>query len=532
MRSLLLLLLLLLPLASAWSRPWLKRTDLEVIDGHFVRIKIGSPERTYAFYLDLEHNDIILNRADPELQSNSFEVRANGARSDLFMLGNYDLRLPYKIGSFVLERAIQLSSTQNPVGKLGLGAHSPLWRYWGNFTLTNNRLRLGHWEGVGDDDTPALLSGAGYCENPETGTGAGMTINFGILNLLLPHSLNEEHPTQLLVASCQNPHECPERVEITVHNQDISLIGGLSFTAVDLSHDGLVHLGRRFFYDIHLFVDWSLNTFIISDLAEFNRNFTALYIALNGLALIQWMLLRQHQGKDRPEMEKALVFLLETVNVALGLAHWSTNFFIYDWGLAIAELLDRWQTTLAQVYVHSTVGFCTLLAIYLLHYEYKHVFKPAVKPYHFVWHVLALANICVPGIWSAFVQHHHVIMDMGFMLFWATLLVLFNGCLFFHACLFGSKPLRFISGLLTASSYTFLSLCNVLPFYNLLYLGESRALFVLQYLLLFCFLPTLLIVMYVLRQFVRRSFTTAVWGMSRPDDFISQFLMLEAEQLF
>ena len=523
-------------LAFGWNGAPLKRVDLEIIDGHFIRLQIGQPERTYAFYIDLEYEGILMSRPDTEIQSNSFAVRADGEHSDLFVLGSYILRLPYRMGSFTLERAIQMSSQQSPVGKIGLGAHSPLWRYWGNFSLTNSRLRLGpsrdstSGNNADDENTPALISGKGYCENPATGTGAGLTINFGILNLLLPHSLSEEEPSQLSIKSCANPIDCGQEVSIKVHNQEINLIGGLSFTAVDLSHDGLVHLGRRFFYDIHLFVDWSADVMVISDLLEFNRNFNAVYVMLTLAMLVQWTLIRMHQGKDRPEMEKTLVFLLELFLVALGVAHWATNFFIYSWSAAIAEFLDHWQAVLATVYIHTAAMAALALSFGLLYYEYRHVLYSQVRRFHFVWHILALANLCLPIFWSAFVQHHHILIDMGFMLFFATMLVLINGTVFCHACVFAGKPLRLIAALMAIGSYVFLSLCNVMPFYDLLSIGERPVLFVLQYLLLFCVIPTILLTSRTLRHFVLRHPRAPQKGEnSEPSDFISQLLLVETE---
>ncbi len=527
-----LLLLVLLPLlAEAWSRPFLRSADLEIIDGHFVRLQIGNPERTYAFYLDLEYNGILMSRVDTELQSNSFEQRPHGERSDIFVLGSYALRLPYTIGAFTLERAVQLSSQQSPVGKIGLGPHSPLWRYWGNFSMTSNRIRLGRADDVGDDNTPILLSGAGYCENPDTGTGAGMVINFGILNLLLPHALSNEHPAQLAVRSCANPRDCVEQVDIQVHNQNIELISGLSFSAVDLSHDGLVHLGRRFFYDIHLFVDWSLDAFIISDLVSFDQFFSSVYTIAVLLGLIQWWLVRQHQGKERPEMEKALLFLLEILLIQLTLAHWVTNFFVFSWASAITELIDHWRAQLATGFIHSIVVISLILCTVLLYYEYKHVHNPHSKSFHIIWHLLGLANLCLPVLWSNFVQHHHILVDFFMLLFFATLLVLINSIIFMHAYLFGSKSMRVTAGLLSLGSYAFLCLCSVVPFYEVLYVDEGSTMFVIQYVVLICLFPALFIFMHALRQFALHHPTEVSRGESRADDFISQLFIIESELL-
>ena len=524
-----LLILAFLLSVEAWIRDPLRQVDLEIIDGHFIRIQIGKPEKTYSFYLDLEYEGIMMSRTDTELQSDTFELRGT-ERSDIFMLGNYALRLPYRMGSITLERAVQLSSQQTPVGKIGLGAMSPLWRYWNNFSLTSKRIRLGDTEGMGDD-VPILLSGQGFCENPDTGTSAGLAISFGTLNLLLPHDLSEEQPTQLLVRSCANPKACGESVSLKVHNQDINLIGGLSFSAVDQSHDGLVHLGRRFFYDIRLFVDWSVSTLMIADLAEFNRRFSQIYAIVIPVTLWQWLLHRLHQGKDRLEMEKALIFLLECFVVTLGVAHWVTNFFIYNWAMAVEELLDHWQAVLATIFVHVVTLISLITVLGLLYYEHKHVAHAQSKPYHFVWHLLALINLCLPTLCSSFVQHHHILIDLSFMLFFATLLALVNGIIFVHACLFGSKKMRTVAAFFLLASYTYLSLCNVMPFYQILHVGEHVVMFILQYLLLFCLIPTLLIVMYVLRRYVREHPNALVHGESRPTDFISQLLLVES-QLF
>lgn len=485
-------------LAAGWLIQPLPRVDLEILDSHFVRIPVGNPQHTYTLILDLKSDGILISSSHPEfeIQSNSFDV-AGGRRSDLFALGQYTLRLPYKFGLLNYDRTIQLSSQHVPIGSLGLGEHSPLWRYWRNFSLTNEKLRLGETDPfAGNDDTLPVLSGRkGYISNPDSGTYAPMIVDLGSMNLLLPHTLMDEKPNTLALRSCANPDHCPEEALFTLHSQDIFLLTGSSYTALDQSHDGLVHLGRRFFYDVRMFCDWSEDVLVLSNLDTPDNKFNPVYAY--GLAILMWIWLFLRLGHRKIEQldstEYLLNALLELLVFEIAFAAWLTDFFIFNWSWALEELLDPIMGGLTGAFIHISLLSSLVLAGGLYF---------TAGRYHFEWHSLALFNATLSVLWSSFAQHHHIFADVGFLLLFSTSLALVNGVIFTLAILFHNKKLTIASGFATLLSYGFLCVCNLVPFHETLVVGQNIGLFVAEYLVLLLFIPSLFVSSHLLRGYI------------------------------
>lgn len=481
-------------LCPGWLIEHLPRVDIEIIDSHFVRLPLGNPQHTYTLVLDLNGNDILFSSFHPEveLHSSSFDI-VGTRRTDLFALGEYTLRLPYKFGTLNYDRSIQLSSQQSPVGSLGLGEHSPLWRYWGNFSLTNEKLKLGEQDPFGNaENLPVLSHGRGYITNPDTGTSAPMIVNMSIMNLLLPHPLMDEKPSQLSLRACANPDQCVEETVFPLHSQDILLLTGSSYTALDQSHDGQVHFGRRFFYDVRLFIDWAADVMILSDLSTPTNMFNPVYAFALAFLATCWLCLRLGHRKveQLDETECLLNQLLELLILEMAFSAWLTNFFIFNWSWALEELLDPLQAGIASAVIHIGLLGALVLALVLFLKE---------DCYRFEWHALAVFNAVMTASWSAFTQHHHIFADVGFLLFFSTALALVNGVILTNALLFHNKKLALASGFATLLSYVFLCVCNLIPFHTTLVVSQSIGLFIAEYLTIFLLIPTLLVSMHVLR---------------------------------
>lgn len=494
---------LLASVVSGWLIEPLPKVDLEVLDRHFVRIPIGSPQHTYTFLLDLSSSGIVISSYHPEveLNSNSYEL-VGTRRTDLFNIGPYTLRLPYRFGSHSYDRTIQLSSQQNPIGSIGLGQHSPFWRYWGNFSLTRERLRLGESDAFGgEDNLPVLDNGNGFLTNPDTGTVAPMVIDFSIMNLLLPHVLMDEQPSTLSIRNCANPDQCPDEALFTLHSQDILLLSGSIYAAVDQSHDGLVHLGRRFFYDIRLFGDWSTRSFVISDTDDPSNEFNSIYAFLLIFLLCAWLTLQMGHRKmeQLDSTEQFLNSLLEVLILELGFASWLTNFFVFNWSDALHQLLGPILSGFAEAFIHIAMLGGGVMALCL--------FAFGSRRYKFEWHMLAIVNVILPVAWSSVVLHHRLYVDIGFLLFFSTVLALVNGVIFSIALLFGKRKLSFASGFATLLSYAFLWACNLVPFHKQLLVKQYLFLFIAEYTLLFLLVPTLFVLMHILRNYAKSFYT-------------------------
>jgi hypothetical protein len=500
------LLILLCRATGAWPIQPLQTVALELIDSHFVRLNVGNPPHSYTFYISLVQDDITISAFQQqtfELQSHSFEPSAPPRASELFLLGSYLLRLPFRYGLVEIDRTVRLSTQQNAVGIIGLGSGSFLWKYWMNFSLTNDKLVLGA-DILDEKELPWLFQGNGACENPKTGTMSPFTVDFSIMELLLPHTLFEEKPASLTIREAQclthpRADQCEISTDIQLRDQNIPLLTGASYTATDRSHDGIVHVGRRFFYEIAFFCDWPSQQRLIIDTDSSNSSFNAGYAII--ITLLGWCWALLALGKSR---EKTLsrteetfflymqLFLFETIIVC-----WATNFLVFQWTYAVKALLEE-LAGFALFYIHSTVWVGVIAGLILLWKEF-HRRELGGQQYLLQWHLVIIANASLAILWVCFVQHHHFNSDILFLLTFSTGLCILNGVVFLLGYYTGYSFISKVLLLPLLFSYIFLVLDNLLLVYEVYFVEPPMLFFFFWYLLVLCVLPTLAITSHILR---------------------------------
>ena len=485
----------------------LQTVSQELIDNHFVRVSLGNPPHTYTFYISLVHDDITISLFQQqtfELQSHSFEPGPGPTGTELFLLGPYLLRLPYRYGMIEIDRAVRLSTQQTATGILGLGEGSPLWKYWRNFSLTNEKLVFGADILLEDVQLPWLFQGRGSCENPRSGTRSALIVDFGIMELLLPHTLFEEKPDALIVREEQclvQPlaEHCEISTEIQLRDQNIPLLTGASYTAIDRSHDGIVHVGRRFFYEIAFFCDWPSQQRLLIDTDSSNSTFNAFYAIL--ITLLGWCWILVGLGKPRHKQLTRIeetfflymyLFLFETIAVC-----WATNFLVFQWTYAVRALLVELATP-TLIYIHANVWVSLVVAAVLLWKEF-HRRSLGGSQHLLPWHIAVLVNGGFTILWVCFIQHHHFSSDILFLLIFATGLCILNTTLFLLGYYADYPLLSKVLLVPTVFSYIFLVLGNLLLVYDVFFVQGPMLFFFSWYLLVICVLPTLAITSHVLR---------------------------------
>ena len=527
--------------AYAWPIQLLQSVALELIDNHFIRLSIGNPAHSYTFYISLVQDDItisVFQQQAIELQSHSFEPGSGPFSTELFLLGPYLLRLPYRYGMVEIDRAVRLSTQQTAVGILGLGPGSPFWKYWMNFSLTNEKLVLGADILLESEELPWLFQARGSCENPISGTKAGLIVDFSIMELLLPHALFEEKPSSLIVREEQcltdpDAEPCQISTEIQLRDQDIPLLTGASFTAIDRSHDGIVHVGRRFFYEIAFFCDWPSQQRLLIDTDTNNSTFNAFYAILITLLLWCWILLALGKPEDRrlSVTEETFflymyLFLFQTVAVC-----WTTNFLVFQWTFAVRALLDD-VAIFALVYIHASVWISLVGAGILLWKEF-HRRVLGGPQYLLPWHLVVLVNGTLTMLWVCFVQHHHFNSDILFLLLFSTAICILNGSMFLLSYYTGMTLISKVLILPTILGYVFLVLDNLLIVYDVYFVQGPMLIFFAWYLLVICVIPTLAITSHVLRLHTAQLIATEVPdSIVHPDGKSKQDVMHEAQQFY
>jgi hypothetical protein len=525
----------------AWPLQPLQSVAQELIDNHFIRLNVGNPPHTYTFYISLVQDDITISSFQQqtfELQSHSFESGIPPFSSELFLIGPYLLRLPYRYALIEIDRAVRLSTQQTAVGILGLGSGSPFWKYWKNFSLTNDKLVFGD-DILDGDELPWLFKGKGSCENPKSGTTSALVIDFSIMELLLPHVLFEEKPSALVVREHKclaepRADQCEISTEIELRDQDIPLLTGASYRAIDRSHDGIVHVGRRFFYEIAFFCDWPSEQRLLVDTDSSNSSFNAFYAILISLLAWSWLLLALGKPKDKQlsHTEETFflymqLFLFETIAVC-----WTTNFLVFQWTFAVRALLAE-LAWFALFYIHASVWISLIGATVLLWKEF-HRRTLGGSQNLLSWHLIVLVNGALSILWVCFIQHHHFNSDILFLLTFSTGLCILNGVLFLLGYYTGHTLVSKVLLVPVLLSYTFLVLDNLLLVYDVYFVEAPLMFFFFWYLLIFCILPTLAITSHVLRLHTGYliSSTAVLTATPKADDKHQRAVYNEAQQFY
>jgi len=478
---------------------------LEIADRNFVHLLLGTPPRYYAFYLSVELSDIEFHNPQIESQSHSGEL-LQGQGTELFYLGAEVVRLPFVSVAPLLAHSVHLTSSLTASGTLGLGPRSPLWRYWHNFTLTRETLLLGAYDVYLQMDSsqrpPAFPSGAGLCWDQVGAASNPFVLDFSSVDTLLPHHLFESRPQQLVLkapdGSCGPLYAqmrlpgmpvCSDTGEIPLRTQQLPLLTGIEYQAVQRSHDDTVHFGRRFLQDFVLFCDWRAGALVFAESAtsfhssELNAVFTVLLLTMSWL----WIALAFNRPKGESYFARLLVHYLEALIFLTVLCSWTVNFIGFRWARFVAVFL-RAEPTALLVYLHATVGLCCGAGIVgLVYYTWiGAVGQRSQLPQR----SLFILNSVLPTLWSSFLPRHHFGSDVLFLLFFATALCIFNGVLLLQATLERRLPVQLLAGAATLLSYAFLFWGNLRPLHHqsttLLDLSE----FTLAYLGVACVFPT------------------------------------------
>ena len=497
--------------------PRLKSVRLEVLDQNFVRLLVGNPPRHHLFYVDLTSSDIALHDQSFELHSHSIELPTGAGRgSELFYLDAYTLRLPFAYAAPSIGHTVRLVSSFSASGTLGLGPWSPLWMHWDNFSLSQQNLLLGGYDIYNQLDSaerpPVFPNGEGRCRSVEAGPEVPFHIDFNQLDTRLPADLFAENPKHLRLegSSCRELYrllniqtdtkECNDVYTVPFHVQEISLLTGVSYRAVQHSHDGRVHFGKRFLEDFVLFCDFKEDMLLFAESSSsfFVSESNALFVVLLLFAGWTWLLLAfgavkatSVQSAPTQRLHNWVLLYIESFLYIAIIACWTVNFVGFKW----RRFMRSFQQQDSEFFlIYHAVVILTCAGVGLLRIATRLLCGRAGKRAHSsgasLLSLVLLANSLLPVLWSCFLPQHRYSSDLVFLVFFATTLCVGNGVVALYLAV--HRRLRGLVFLvpLTGLAYYALVWGNLLPIHSTLGVLQSRLIFVGSYLAIVCVFTT------------------------------------------
>lgn len=494
----------------------LKPVRLEILDQNFVRLLVGNPPRHHLFYVDLSSSEIVLHDQGFELHSHSIELPVPSRGSELFYFDAYTLRLPFVYAAPSIGHTVRLVSSFSASGSLGLGAWSPLWLHWDNFSLSQQSLLLGGYDIYNQLDStqrpPVFPNGAGLCSSLQTDISVPFHVDFGQLDTQLPAQLFEESPKQLHLegASCRelyqllsmhDAEQCSDTYTIPFHVQEISLLTGVSYRAVQHSHDGRVHFGKRFLEDFVLFCDFKEDMLLFAESSSsfFVSESNALFVVLLLFAGWTWILLTFGAHKTasssetlpRSRLHRWVLLYTEGFLYAAIIISWTVNFVGFKWRRFVRSFQQQ-DSEFFLVYHNAVILICASIGLLRIattllcrtHCQRSRSSSSSLPS------LVLLTNSLLPMLWSCFLPQHRYSSDLIFLVFFATALCVGNGVVTLYLAVH-----RRLLGLvalvpLTALAYYALIWGNLLPIHNTLGVLQGRLVFVGSYLAVVCAFTT------------------------------------------
>ncbi len=497
---------------------------LHLIASDFVRITVGNPGRFYIFRLNLTLSAIHLHRTI-ETESRTAEVLPDGSGSDLFYLGNSAYRLPFHYSaSGESERVVTMLSTRQSSGTLGLGKNSPLWKYWREFSLTSDRLTLGAFDRYSRLDLenwPPLIS---YSAPPDClvngETSYPVDFHFNHLDLYLPHTLyrhvSEIHSfTFPARADCdfhyarlglEDERVCEATATLLLKNQNITLVDGIPYTAIQHSHDGKIHFGRRFLQDYLLFVDIDTDQILLSQSAfsPAPSDFAALTTTVIFAFFALWLWLVLNRAFPTSELLLYGILAIEVCIYGTCLIAVFVSVFGFQWGRYPALFIQA-NPWLVVIFVISNVTGFSLFGLWTLlkrvRLPLRAELREATKRQNYLTiekqvlvRILLVGSSALLSLWWLLLPERSTMGDTVLTLITSTLLCAMVSLVSLHLTLQEhSKPWMLVA-LLTADHF-FLIFFNLLPIHSLFIGGEvvNAGLFVLAYVSVCCWFPVFIL---------------------------------------
>ena len=489
----------------------LQPVRLTVHENVHVRLLVGNPGQFVNFRLNYSLDEIQLHQS---LDGSSQTCSETGERgTDLFYLGDYRVRLPYRRAADSAE-PIALQSRPGPYGgTLGLGRYSPLWKYWRRVGYSTNSILLGGYDSYAqlDPETrPPLLSHGRVSCSLDTGLIGELQVDPGCMDMYLPGESFAEPPHSISFrgeSDCAADYaalgidaaHCSNENELAVRSQDVYLVNQKHYEAVQRSHDGKLRLGQRFLQDYAWFCDWDHDKIGMTGSAYgySASNLNALCAILLILVVTVW--LAMVLGRPDTEWLFQMTLFFELYGHVIAGVTVFVNFYAMQWTRFITNFLEGSAVPLLLFYMYIlSVSFAAALG--LLYWNVRlplrfhdspdrHSQNVARLRQHNNLRIFLFLSSTLSGLWLCVLPSHKNGSDLVFLLFFATVLCIASGVLTLHNHWTGRRY-TLLMALHTALFYAFLIFANIVPSAATIDMHDSRFLTVALYMFALVFFPT------------------------------------------
>jgi hypothetical protein len=502
----------------------LRAVSLTVYEETYVRLLVGNPGQLINFRLNYSLDEIQLH-SSLSAQSQTYSSSEWGG-TELFYLGDYRVRLPFRYAADAAEHIAMLSRPGPYGGTLGLGRYSPLWKYWRRVTYAPDSIRLGNYNSYAQLDPqqrPPLLTHGRVSCSLDTGRPAELQLSPKYMDMYLPGEIYTEQPKAIHYSSesdCEQDYaalgiagSCSRDTTLPVRQQHIYLINQQQYNAVQRSHDGRLHLGQRFLQQFAWFCDWDHDKVGISSSAYGYElsSLNALCAILLILVVTVWLTMMIGQPEEEWLFQMVLFFELYGHLVA-GVTVF-VNFYAMQWTRFVTNFIEGSATPLLVFYSYVVlVSFSATLGLLLSNVRLPLTLSESQDRHsqnmqrlrrHNGLRVFLFLSSTLTALWLCVLPNHKNGSDLIYLLFFSTALCIAAGVITLHN-LWRGRRFSALMAVHTGLFYLFLIYANILPSAHIIDLHDSNFLTIVLYLFALVLFPTEYIfgklVLFTLRQ--------------------------------
>lgn len=502
--------------AALGRRPYLDAVQLNVYDGKYVYIMTGHHHgRALKYKLDFATSEIIIHTSlVPVGQTFAIVDPEHGEGTESFYFYDTELRLPFRQAPPNDDLFYN-----NYQGTLGLGRGAPLWRYWRNFTLTQNRLKLGTFDRYAREDPTWLgpqigLDVSGKTRCTVDGKEYDFEIDTSRLETTVPDHVYRRaagrgsgSAREIVVAlkpkyrnctaqyirwglSARDPavRGCANEQALTLLTTDATPLDGMmTFGTLEGEVAGTrFRFGKSAMDKIVLFVDYMTNDIVLAPfaLSISHIEFLWLICLIVALLLIFWLLGMDGGNAGHGGVNLVLVlsnFFLYAICIVL----YINNVVGFEASQFLSSLISD-NAVVFIVFIGIFTGAFTVASVYLMFFYRgeKRSWLNAGAAQR-----LLMLTVVLYNIWLSMVISHQSTIDLLYMLFVLTILCIVSitttlTILLPHILLHkqnDTEPWAFSILGITLVAFAFLVLirCNLMPLLDMVVINFKVAIIVL-----------------------------------------------------
>jgi hypothetical protein len=405
-------------------------------------------------------------------------TRYDNTGTEIFYFDKYRLRLPFEYAPPLND---DVDMPHAYAATLGLGAKSPLWRYWDNMTVSADHITLGKYDYFEQRDyssRPPPLRGARVVINNQSiplifdFDSADSRVPYGFNNAVV--QVNANMPCSEAYANMgMTVERCENSEEISLVHHDLLLPNGIRYAGVRETAEQAVVLGRRFLGDCAWFHSHAHGYTLVAPSAfAFSESnlLAACALALSILISTWATIVLAYRYED--EWIFNTMLLLEIYGYLLAGTVMLITVFGLDMSRAISNFLQ--QTSVPAILLLGYLFFSGMFvsASIIMHNVWPALSFPEISGRHMsnVQRLGRVRNLrivfclgaSVSALWLCFIVHHKNLLDLLYIIFITTLLCVASGILTLKSD-FHPKPFAVLQLVQTLFYCLFLFVFNLVP---------------------------------------------------------------------